>query len=79
MDRKDDQWQKRPVYVVQCRTFNVLLDMLNITHTTHEGGIATQGNHPIMYFRVVPAHRCDYSKRLRKMVADKVREQRAAR
>lgn len=73
-----DQWQRRPVYVVQCRTFRVLLDLLQIPHTTHEGGIATRGNHPIAYFRLLPAHRCDYSKALRKRVADEVRRQRAA-
>ena len=73
-----DQWQRRPVYVVQCRTFKVLLDLLNIPHTTHERGIATQGDHPITYFRRLPGQRCEYSKALRKQVADAVRKQRRA-
>lgn len=61
------------VYSVHCRTFKVLLDLLSIPHTTHPEGIATRGNHPIAYFRLVPAHRCAYSKALRKRVADAVR------
>jgi hypothetical protein len=67
------------VYAVQCRTFKVLLDLLNIPHSTHEGGIATQGDHPIAYFRLVPAYRCAYSKALRKRVADAVRVSRRTR
>lgn len=64
------------VYQVQCRTFKILLDLLNIPHTRHDHGIATSGDHPIAHFRVLPAYRDDYSKALRKLVADKVRAQR---
>lgn len=66
------------VYTVHCRTFRVLLDILSIPHSVHAEGIATRGNHTIAYFRRLPAYRCDYSKRLRKVVADAVRASRRA-
>ena len=57
------------VYKVQCKTFSVLKNIWNLPDN-----LATTTDHPMMLFRLVPAHRCAKSIQLRKMVADKVRE-----
>jgi hypothetical protein len=57
------------VYKVQCKTASVLKNIWKLPDN-----LATTPNHPIMLFRLVPAHRCAKSIQLRKMVADKVRE-----
>jgi len=57
------------VYKVQCKTASVLKTIWNLPDN-----LATTPDHPIMLFRLVPAHRCAKSIQLRKMVADKVRE-----
>jgi hypothetical protein len=57
------------VYKVQCKTASVLKNIWNLPHN-----LATDMNHPMMLFRLVPAYRCAKSIQLRKMVADKVRE-----
>jgi len=57
------------VYKVQCKTASVLKNIWNLPDN-----LATKTDHPMMLFRLVPAHRCAKSIQLRKMVADKVRE-----
>ena len=67
-----DQWLNRPVYKVQVHTFNILRQILSLP----AGNLATFGEHPLLHFRVLPAHRSAYSLALRKRVADQVRESR---
>jgi hypothetical protein len=57
------------VYKVQCKTASVLKNIWKLPDN-----LATTTDHPMMLFRLVPAHRCAKSIQLRKMVADKVRE-----
>lgn len=57
------------VFKVQCKTYSVLKNIWNLPEN-----LATTTDHPMMLFRLVPAHRCAKSIQLRKMVADKVRE-----
>jgi hypothetical protein len=61
----------KTVYKVQCKTAAVLSDLWKLPEN-----LATTPDHPIMLFRVVPAHRCTKSLQIRKMVADKVRAMR---
>ena len=67
-----EQWLNRPVYKTQCKTFEIAKTLLGLPN----GDIATQGNHPVLYLRLVPAHRCEFSLKLRKQVADAVRQTR---
>lgn len=81
MNRREstfEQWINRPVYKVQCRTFKVLLDILNIPHIVGDRGIATSVDHPIAHFRVFPKYRGAFSVSLRNKVAEAVRAQRKA-
>jgi len=68
-----DYWN-RPVYKTQVHTARIAAQILNLP----AGNIATRGNHPILYLRLLPAHRCAYSLRLRKQIADIVRDSRKA-
>lgn len=67
-----EQWINRPVYKSQVHTANILKMIMGMPF----GNIATKGNHPFLYFRLVSSHRCAYSLALRKKVADIVRETR---
>jgi len=67
-----EEWINRPVYKAQVHTAKTLGDLLGLP----DGPIATTGQHPLMYFRVVQAYRCSKALALRKAVADKVRETR---
>jgi len=69
---KFEEWMNRPVYKAQVHTAKTLGHLLGLP----DGPIATTGEHPFMYFRVVQAYRCSKSLALRKVVADKVRETR---
>ena len=60
-----DEWLNRPVYKAQCKTFEVAKAILKLP----KGDIYTSGNHPVLYLRLVPAHRCELSLALRKQVA----------
>jgi hypothetical protein len=67
-----EQWMNRPVYKAQVHTAKTLGELLGLL----DGPIATRGDHPFLYFRVVRAYRCTRALALRKAVADKVRETR---
>lgn len=67
-----EQWINRPVYKSQVHTANTLKVLMGLP----SGNLATKGNHPFLYFRLVSSHRCAYSLALRKKVADIVRETR---
>jgi len=67
-----EQWMNRPVYKAQVHTAQTLGKLLGLP----DGPVATRGDHPFLYFRVVRAYRCTRSLALRKAVADKVRETR---
>lgn len=67
-----DQYLRRPVYKAQVYTCNVAKQLLGMPG----GDIATTTQHPIMLLRLLPAHRCAASLRLRKAVADLVRQKR---
>jgi hypothetical protein len=67
-----EEWINRPVYKAQVHTAKTLGHLLGLP----DGPIATTGEHPFMYFRVVQAYRCSKALALRKAVADKVRETR---
>jgi hypothetical protein len=67
-----EQWQNRPVYKTQVHTAKILTAMMGLP----KGAIATKGDHPFLYFRIVSRYRCAYSLALRKQVAEKVRESR---
>lgn len=66
------------VYSVQCRTFEVLREILGIAEIGKDQGYATGPNHPFVHFRVLPAYRDAYSLKLRKAVADRMRARRSA-
>lgn len=66
-----DEYQRRPVYRAQVHTFNVLKGMLGLS-----GDVATPTDHPVMLFRLLPQYRTPASLALRKLVANKVRQQR---
>ena len=59
------------VYTVQCKTAAVLNKIWGL-----EGDIATKGSHPLLLFRLLPPYRNKQSLEIRKMVSDKVRQQR---
>jgi hypothetical protein len=67
-----EEYQARPVYRAQCKTFAICREFLG----TPSGDLATGADHPIMYFRVLPAYRNAYSLALRKRIADIVRAKR---
>ena len=59
------------VYKVQCQTAAILRDLWQLPDN-----LATRPDHPYMLFRLVPAHRCAASLKIRKMVADQVKQTR---
>ena len=67
-----EEWINRPVYKAQVHTAKTLGHLLGLP----DGPIATKGEHPFMYFRVVQAYRCSKSLALRKAVANEVRQTR---
>jgi len=67
-----EEWINRPVYKAQVHTAKVLSQILGLP----DGPLATCGNHPFMYFRVVQSYRCAKSLAIRKAVADRVRQSR---
>lgn len=67
-----NEWLNRPVYKAQVHTAKLAAALLGLP----DGPIATSGWHPIMLFRLLPPYRCEASLRLRKTVADMVRQQR---
>jgi hypothetical protein len=68
-----DYWN-RPVYKTQVHTANIARQILNLP----SGNLATRADNPILYLRLLPAYRCAYSLRLRKQIADIVRDSRKA-
>ena len=67
-----EQWINRPVYKAQVHTASTLKALIGLPN----GNLATKGNHPFLYFRLISSYRCAYSLALRKKVADIVRETR---
>jgi hypothetical protein len=63
----------KTVYRVQCKTAGILRDLWQLPEN-----VATTPEHPLMFFRLLPAYRCAKSLALRKMVADKMRDIRKA-
>ena len=59
------------VYRVQCATYLIFKDMMHLTSDV------SHGPDPRFYFRIVPKKRNAYSLKLRKQVADIVRNNRA--
>lgn len=74
-----DEYQKRPVYVVQCKTFKRALELLKVE--CPNGSLATSGalTDILLAFRVLPKYRNQYGKALRDMVALSVRMDRLKR
>jgi len=59
------------VYKVQCQTAAILRNLWQLPEN-----LATRPGHPYALFRLVPAHRCASSLKIRKMVADQVKQTR---
>lgn len=74
-----DEYQKRPVYVVQCKTFKRALELLKVN--CPNGSLATTGalTDLLLAFRVFPKYRNQYAKALRDMVALSIRMERMQR
>ncbi len=70
-----EQWLNRPVYRAQVTTWRVYVEMLGLDSGK---AYATPGNHPLALLRLLPAHRCEQSKALRKALAEKVKNLRVA-
>lgn len=71
-----EQWMRRPVYVVQCRTFARMLDLIGYAKPAPDRGIATKGAPVWVTFRALPGHRDQYGQILRDMVAVSFRTER---
>lgn len=71
-----DEYQNRPVYVVQCKTFKRALELLKVE--CPNGSLATSGalTDLLLAFRVLPKYRNQYGKTLRDMVALSMRMER---
>lgn len=67
-----DEWLNRPVYKAQVHTFTVAREMFGCPI----GDLVTNAAHPLVHFRALPSQRTEYGKRIRKIVAEKVRESR---
>lgn len=70
-----DQWMNRPLYRAQVTTWRLYVAMLGLDPGK---AYATPGNHPLALLRLLPAHRCEQSKALRKALADQVQALRRA-
>lgn len=68
-----EQWQQRPVYVTQVRTFKRALELLKIEVPAEGRGLATRPPHVLDTFRALPGHRDQYGQALRDMVAVSIR------
>lgn len=65
-----EQWINRPLYRAQVTTYRLYVEMLGLEQGK---AYATPGNHPLALLRLLPAHRCEQSKALRKALADQVK------
>ena len=74
-----EAWLRRPVYVMQVRTFRRALDLLGIPQPAPGCGIATRAPHGALYtFRALPGHRDANAQALRNAVAKAIRGARSA-
>lgn len=76
-----EEWRRRPVYTVHCKTFSIAQKLCGVNLTPGQG-LAISASHGeysgLATFRCLPAHRTPLGSSLRQAVAKEIHAQRAA-